>query len=181
LHTDRYYSHIHYLRFSKHKTWETKKFQYSCLHGQIQEKETPTNSVTVINSSKPTPPLSDSRIVSLENLPRPCTVQAIVSHTESHWSANQNSSDDQTTVVLDETCRNGLASTLTTHCFNWNEEFMLHASSKVKGLTGKPYWEANIATTWDQMSTGDSLSMLEEKHGSTYSTCNDKKAFMAAE
>jgi len=45
----------------------------------------------------------------------------------------------------------------------------------VKGLTGKLYWEANVAATWGQMSTGGGHSRLEESMA-----VNDKKAVMAA-
>ena len=75
---------------------------------------------------------------------------------------SRNSADDQITVTINETHRDGLVSTLTTHCSNCNKEFTLHTLSKVKGLTGKPYWEANVAATWGQMSTGGGHSRLEE-------------------
>ena len=147
--------------------------------GKFKKRKAPTKPVAVLSSSKPAPPLSGSRIISLENLQD--HVQAVVSHTASCRSTNQNSSDDQATVVIDETCRNGLASTLTTHCYNCNEEFTLHTSSKVKGLTGKPYWEANIAATWGQMSTGGGHSRLEESMAVLGVPVMTKKAFMAAE
>ena len=104
-----------------------------------------------------------------------------MSHTASCQSTNHNSSDDQATVVIDETCCNGLASTLTTHCSNCNEELTFHTSSKVKDLTGKPYWEANVAATWGQMSTGGGHSRLEESMAVLGVPVMTKKAFMAAE
>jgi len=80
-----------------------------------------------------------------------------------------------------ETHRDGLASTLTTYCSNCNEEFTLHTSSKVKGLTGRPYWEANVAATWGQMSTGGGHSTLEESMAVLGVPVLTKRAFMAAE
>ena len=79
---------------------------------------------------------------------------------------------------LNEKHRDGLASTLTTHCSKCNEEFTVHM---VKGLTGKPYWEANVAATWDQMSTGGGHSRLEESMVVLRVPVMTKKAFMAAE
>ena len=112
-----------------------------------------------VSSSTPSPSLNGSRIINLENLQD--HIQSVVSHVTSCPSTSRNSADDQVTVRINETHRDGLASTLTTHCSNCNEEFTLHTSSKVIGLTGKPYWEANVAAAWGQMSTGGGHSRLE--------------------
>ena len=104
-----------------------------------------------------------------------------MSHVTSCPSTSRNSADDQFTVTINETHRDGLASTLTTHCSNCNEEFTLYTLSKVKGLTGKPYWDANVAATWGRMSTEGGYSRLEESIAVLGVPVMTKKAFMAAE
>ena len=70
----------------------------------------------------------------------------------------------------------------TSHCSNCNEEFTLHTSLKMKGLTGKPYWEANALAAWSQMSTGDGgNSTLVESMAVLEVPVMTKRAFMATE
>jgi len=146
--------------------------------GKFKKRKVPKKA-TAVSSSMPSPPLNGSRIINLENLQE--HVQTIVNHAISCPSTSRNSVDDQVAVTMNETHRDGLASTLTTHCSNCNEEFTLHTSSKVKGLTGKPYWESNVAATWGQMSTGGGHSRLEESMAVLGVPVMTKKAFMGAE
>ena len=66
------------------------------------------------------------------------------------------------TITVSEKHREGLSSILTSHCTNCDEEFSLHTSSKVKGLSGKHSWETNVAAVWGQMTTGGGHSTLTE-------------------
>ena len=109
----------------------------------------------------PMPPLNGSRITNLEHLQD--HLQVITSHAASCHASPNNEGPSYEPVTVREQHRDGLASTLITHCHNCSEDFTLQTSSKVKGLTGsKPHWEANIAAVWGQMSTGGGHSTLTE-------------------
>ena len=143
--------------------------------GKFKKRKVPKKP-RAVSSSTPSPPLNGSRIIILENLQN--HVQSIVSLATSCPSTSRNSADDQVTVTINETHCDRLASTNFSNC---NEEFTLHTLWKVKGLTGKPYWEASVATTWGLMFTGGGQSRLEESMAVLGVPVMTKKAFMAAE
>ena len=59
---------------------------------------------------------------------------------------------------MKEQKREGLFSVLT----SCNTDFHLTTSRKVKGLSGRPYWESTLAAVWGQMSTGGGHATLTE-------------------
>ena len=57
-------------------------------------------------------------------------------------------------ILFGKLTRAGLASVLSSHCAGCLQEFKFSTSSKVQGMTGGKYWEANLAAVWGQMCTG---------------------------
>jgi len=51
----------------------------------------------------------------------------------------------------------------------------------VKGISGKHYWETNLAAVWGQMSTGGGHSTLVETIAVLGIPTMTKKSFMATE
>jgi len=91
-----------------------------------------------------------------------------------HPSVNKQST--QHSIVMKEQNREGLSSVLTSHCTSC----YLVTLRKVKGLSGRPYWESNLAVVWGQMSTGGGHATLTEMAILEIPTMT-KKSFMAAE
>ena len=54
-------------------------------------------------------------------------------------------------------------------------------SSKVKGITNKPHWEANVAAMWGQMSTGGGHSTLSETMAVLSAPIINKSYFISTE
>ena len=65
-------------------------------------------------------------------------------------------------ILFGELTRAGLASVLGSHCTGSLQEFRFSTSSKVQGMTGGNYWEANLAAVWGQMCTGGGQEPLAE-------------------
>ena len=70
-------------------------------------------------------------------------------------------SSTQHSTVMKEQKREGLSSVLSSHCTSCNTDFHLMTLRKVKGLSGRPYWESNLAAVWGQMSTSGEYVLNE--------------------
>ena len=103
--------------------------------------------------------LNDSRIIKLQKLQE--HLQVVTKHIATCPSCAHISSLQQM-VSVTEQHREGLASILTTHCEGCHTSFSFSTSVKVHGMTGRQYWESNLAAVWGQMSTGGGHTPLEE-------------------
>ena len=115
--------------------------------------------------------LKGKRIISLSQLQQ--QMEVIANHTASCKSYGG--------ITVKEKQREGLASVFTIRCNGCSAEFTLPNSVKVKGPTGHPYWENNLAAVWGQMSTGGGHTTLQETMSVLSLPTMTKKSFMAAE
>ena len=145
--------------------------------GKFKKRRPPVKPSQVVPIN-PMPPLNGSRIINLEHLQD--HLQVITSHAASCHSSSSCSFSSEPVTVREER-RDGLSSTLITHCHNCSEDFTLRTSSKVKGLTGKPHWEANVAAVWGQMSTGGGHSTLVETMAVLGVPVMNKRCFISTE
>ena len=119
-----------------------------------------------------------SRIINLQKLQD--HLQDVINHTATHHPF-VNKPTTQHSIVMKEQKREGLSSVLTSHCTSCNTDFNLTTSQKVKGISGMPYWESNLAAVWGQMSTGGGHTTLTETMAVLGIPTMTKKSFMAAE
>ena len=145
--------------------------------GKFKKRRPPEKPSQVVPIN-PMPPLNGSRIIKLEHLQD--HLQVITSHVASCHSSSSCSFSSEPVTVREER-RDGLSSTLITHCHNCSEDFTLQTSSKVKGLTDKPHWEANVAAVWGQMSTGGGHSTLVETMAVLGVPVMNKRCFISTE
>ena len=61
-----------------------------------------------------------------------------------------------------EKYRAGFTSILTSYCTGCKKQFSFSTTSKVSGMNGGQYWEANLAAVWGQMITGNGHAPLSE-------------------
>ena len=65
-------------------------------------------------------------------------------------------------VLQGERYQAGFASILTSYCTGCKKQFSFSTTSKVSGMNGGQYWEANLAAVWGQMVTGNGHEPLSE-------------------